>query len=134
VNRESIVRGVVRWYGKAIVPRLAKYGVAKAVSVAAVSLAETNPAVAEKLVTSVLPAATLKIVDAIAASPETFEEVVAALRASVGKEGVRFSVKEIGLGGSVPPCQFTIDVDEFDRIVESVRGAYAESRRVPVGA
>jgi NAD(P)-dependent dehydrogenase (short-subunit alcohol dehydrogenase family) len=134
MNRESIIRGIARWYGKAIVPRLVRYGATKAVSVAAVNLAETNPAVAEKLVMSAVPAAATKLVDAIVASPESFEEIVAALRASVEKEGVRFSVKEVGLEGFMPPHQFTLDAEEFDRIVESIRGAYAESHGVSAGA
>lgn len=134
MNRESIIRGIARWYGKAIAPRLVKYGATKAVSAAVVNLAETSPAVAEKLVMAALPAAASKIVDAIVASPESFEETVAALRATVEKDGVRFSVKEVGLESLVPAHQFTIDADEFDKIVESIRGAYAESRAVSARA
>ena len=91
MTKTAIVKGVARWYGKNVVPRIPAFSFAKAAHAAAVVMAEKNPAMAETFLMNLVPpgvGATIQTLAASCADNEVFDLAVKSLREVVETEPI----------------------------------------------
>lgn len=91
MTNTAIVKGVARWYGKNVVPRIPAFSFAKAAHAAAVVMAEKNPAMAEAFLLNLLPPGVGAMAQTLAASASDdaiFDLAAVSLREVVEKEPI----------------------------------------------
>ena len=93
MTRTAILKGMARWYGKNVVPRMPAYSLEKAGHATAVVMTEKNPAIGEMLLMNLIQPGVAAMVQTLAAAAEDdamFDLAVSSLRDVVAKEPVQF--------------------------------------------
>ena len=106
MTKTAIVKGVARWYGKNVVPKIPAFSLTKAAHMAGVLMAEQNPSMAEAFLMNVIPpgvGAMLQTITAAAQDDAVFDLALKSLREAVAKEAVSFPTpgKPMNPDGSV---------------------------------
>lgn len=93
MTKTAIVKGVARWYGKNVVPKIPAFSLTKAAHMTAVIMAEQNPSMAEAFLMNVAPpgvGAMLQTIAAAAQDDAVFDLAMKSLRDAVAQEAVSF--------------------------------------------
>ena len=135
MTRTAIVKGVARWYGKNVVPRIPAFSLEKAGHATAVLMAEKNPAMAETLLMNLVQPGVASMVQTLVAAAQDdamFDLAVSSLREVVAKEAVQFPTPGKGPNPdgsmnllSVGPADIAIIVGEIRTAQQEIDNAAA---------
>lgn len=94
MTKTAIVKGIARWYGKNVVPRIPPFSMAKVAHATVVLMAERNPDMVETFLMNVLApgvGAMLQTLGAAASDDALFDLAAKSLRDAVAQEPIRFA-------------------------------------------
>lgn len=89
MTKTAIVKGVARWYGKNVVPKIPAFSLSKVGHATAVIMAERNPSIAEAFLMNVVPpsiGAMFQTITAAAQDDAVFDLAMKSLRDAVANE------------------------------------------------
>lgn len=121
MKRESIIRGLAKWAGREIRPRLPQYSAARIAVATFEQLAVSAPAAAEAVAATLLGPVVPALLDA--AGPQ-FDAVADAL-CLAAKNEEKMMVSLPGLFGQTVP--YSVSENDFKSIVSEIRTAEASS-------
>ena len=129
MTKTAIVKGMARWYGKNVVPRMPAYSLEKAGHATAVVMMEKNPAIGEMLLMNLIQpgvAAMVQTLSAAAQDDAVFDLAVKSLREVVAKEPISFPTP-----GKPPHMDGTFDMlnirpSDIELVAGEIRTAQQE--------
>ena len=129
MTKTAIVKGVARWYGKNVVPKIPAFSLTKAGHMTAVIMAEQNPSVAESFLMNVVPpgvGAMLQTIAAAAQDDAVFDLAIKSLRDAVAKEPVQFPTPGKGPNPDGSLNMLNIRPADIELIAGEIRTAQTE--------
>lgn len=118
MKRESIVRGIARWAGREIKPRLPEFSPQRIGLATLEQLAVRNPPAAEAVAAALLGPVVPTLVNAAGADFDAVSEALCDAVKAEGKMLVALPAGPFGLGA---PAPYSISETDFRNIVNEIR-------------
>lgn len=130
MTRAAIVKGIARWYGKEVCPRLPAMSAKKLMSLGAVYAAEQNPAMAETMLVNFKPELAPVLVPLLTAAQDdaAFDAFVDGLSRALEKEPLKIDVILRPDG----PKDLLLHPADLALVVGEIRNAQVEMERADV--
>lgn len=130
MTRAAIVKGIARWYGKEVCPRLPAMSAKKLMSLGAVYAAEQNPAMAETMLMNFKPELAPVLAPLLNAAQDdaAFDVFIDGLSKALEKEPIRIDVIVRPEG----PKDLLFHSADLALVVGEIRNAQTEMERADV--
>lgn len=129
MTKTAIVKGVARWYGKNVVPKIPVCSFTKAGHLTAVIMAEQKPSVAEAFLMNVVPpgvGAMLQTIAVAAQDDAVFDLAMKSLRDAVAQEPISFPTPGKGPNPDGSLNMLNIRPADIELIAGEIRTAQTE--------